>query len=72
MISENTSSCHRYEIDVSAIPGEWWLTDPWAADTRPSGDLTNEQHPLNSLTTTGSYISAWRLRGEQRNFLPSE
>lgn len=47
MNSENTSSCHRYEIDVSAIPGEWWLTDPWAAGTLEASLMSNIRWTLS-------------------------
>ena len=69
-IQKNTSSCLRYEIEMSSIPADLQNTDPQKADTRHSGGFTgNEQQTPSALLITGSYATAWRLWDEQRTFL---
>lgn len=62
-IQKNTSSCLRYEIEMSSIPADLQSTD---RQRREGGFTGNEQQTPNALLITGT---AWRLWDEQRIFL---
>ena len=73
MISENTSSCLRYEIEMSSIPAECRRSKYTAADTRrSSGRDGNEQQPQKPSAHHCLFYLCLEVEGEQSTYLTPE